>query len=84
MGAATPDAAVQDAMHALQAQDWTKLISLAPPNEIPVYDYRAAIAAELAATQTTSKPSFTISSMRTDSQVDGTTAKVSLHASGTT
>lgn len=83
LGAATPDAAVQDAMHALQAQDWTTLISLAPPSEIPVYDYRAAIAAELGANGST-KSTFTISSMTTDSQVDGATAKVSLHASGTT
>ena len=43
LGADSPDAAVTDAMQALAHSDWQKLISLAPPDELPVYDYRAAL-----------------------------------------
>ena len=31
-------------MRALQRSDWTKLMSMVPPTEIPFYDYRAAFA----------------------------------------
>jgi hypothetical protein len=87
LGAATPDAAVQDAMHALQQADWTRLMALAPPDELPVYDYRAAITALIdrdTADSAGGKPSFTIDSMTTKAQVDGDTARVTLNASGTT
>ncbi|HET9729136.1 MAG TPA: hypothetical protein VFR41_06925, partial [Acidimicrobiia bacterium] len=79
LGADTPDAAVQDALHAWAASDWTKLMSLAPPDELPVYDYRAAISQ--LATDTTNN--LTVDSIQTSSQVDGDTARVSLTASGT-
>ena len=42
LGADSPDAAVTEAMHAFADRDWQKLIELAPPSEIPAYDYRAA------------------------------------------
>ena len=82
LGADSPDAAVQDAMRALQASDWDKVMALAPPDEIPVYDYRAAIAQY--ATEHDSATHFTIASMTTSSQTDGDTAKVQLTASGST
>ncbi len=82
LGADSPDAAVQDAMRALQASDWDKLMALAPPDEIPVYDYRAAMAQY--ATEHNASTNFTIASMTTSSNVDGDTAKVQLTASGST
>ncbi len=86
LGAATPDAAVQDSMRALQQGDWTKLITMAPPDELPVYDYRAALTAlaDRTAANGTAKPKFTIDSMTTTSEVDGDHAQVTLNASGTT
>jgi hypothetical protein len=80
LGADTPDAAVTDALQALSHGDWAKLISLAPPDEIPVYDYRAALE-QLAAD---SHPSFTVDKVDTTSTVSGATAKVKLVASGAT
>ena len=81
LGADTPDAAVSDAVHALADGDWQKLIALAPPDEIPVYDYRAALT-QLAA-DTNTDPNFTIDKLETTSTVNGDTAKVLLKASGT-
>jgi hypothetical protein len=82
LGAASPDAAVQDAMRALASSDWPKLISLADPSELPVYDYRAALS-ELAR-RDRPQTGFTISTLSTRADVNGDTAKVSLKASGTT
>ena len=48
LGADTPELAVSDALHAWQAGDWDRLIALAPPDELPVYDYRAWIDQEAA------------------------------------
>ena len=78
LGADTPDAAVTGALQALSTGNWSKLIALAPPDEIPVYDYRAAIL-QLAAD---SHPSFTIDKVDTTSTVSGDTAQVKLTASG--
>ena len=80
LGADSPDAAVSDAVRALAAGDWQKLISLSPPDEIPVYDYRAALVQQAGDT----KPSFTVGKLDTTSTVTGDTAKVTLQASGTT
>ncbi len=80
LGADTPDAAVTGALQALSQGDWSKLIALAPPDEIPVYDYRAAIL-QLAAD---SHPNFNIGKVSTAATVSGDTAKVKLTASGTT
>jgi hypothetical protein len=99
LGAASPDAAVQDSMRALQAEDWSKLMTMVDPSEIPFYDYRAAFTALVKKSETKactaedpcpiggtpkSRPAFTITSMRTTSDVSGDTAKVRLTASGTT
>lgn len=87
LGADSPDAAVQDSMRAFQSQDWSKLMTMVSPSEIPVYDYRNALttlAQRNKAESGGSTSSFTIDSMTTDSQVSGDTAKVLLRASGTT
>ena len=87
LGADSPDAAVQDSMRAFQSQDWSKLMTMVSPSEIPVYDYRNALttlAQRNKAESGGSTSSFTIDSMTTDSQASGDTAKVLLRASGTT
>jgi hypothetical protein len=80
LGADTPDAAVQGALKALQANDWNALFSLAPPNELPVYDYRNVLTQLIAKNE--SKTDFTIDALSTTSQVNGDTAAVTLTASG--
>ncbi len=80
LGADSPDAAVQNAMRALGAGDWQHLIELAPPDEIPAYDYRAGLAQAGA----DSGRLFTIDDMTTSSQVDGDTAHVALTVAGHT
>jgi hypothetical protein len=80
VGAATPEAAVQDALHAWQSSNWDRLMALAPPDELPVYDYRAMI--DAAATDT--KADFTIDHLSTTSTVSGDTGIVKLDASGST
>jgi hypothetical protein len=80
LGADTPDDAVQEALRALQANDFTKLFSLAPPNEIPVYDYRDVLNQLI--DKNGSKTDFTIDSLSTTSQVNGDTAEVTLTGSG--
>jgi hypothetical protein len=82
LGADSPDAAVQDAMRALQRSDWTKLMTLVRPDELPLYDYRDALLA--LAQREEWKTTFTIDQLSTTSEVHGDTAKVELHASGTT
>lgn len=86
LGADSPDAAVQDAMHALQQRDWSKLLTLVAPDEIPAYDYRAALTALATRTDSTDGNNgwFTLDSLSTSAQVDGDHAHVTLHAAGTT
>jgi hypothetical protein len=79
LGAATPDDAVKDALHAWQSANWDRLIALAPPDEIPVYDYRAMIKASA----TDAHPDFTIDNLSTTATVNGDTAVVKLEGSGT-
>jgi hypothetical protein len=79
LGAATPEGAVSDALFALQSADWNRLIALAPPDELPVYDYRAMIAASAVDV----RPDFTIDNISTTATVNGDTAVVKLEASGT-
>ncbi len=74
-----PTHAVQDALHALQAGDWDRLMALAPPDELPVYDYRAWIDQAAADVH----PDFSIDSLTTTSDVSGDHGVVKLEASGT-
>ncbi len=80
LGADTPDAAVSDALRAWQQSDWNRLIALAPPDELPLYDYRAMIDAGA----TDSDVNFTIDHLSTTSTQSGDTGVVQLDASGTT
>jgi hypothetical protein len=80
VGADSPEAAVSGALHAWQAGNWDRLMALAPPDELPIYDYRAWIDQAAADTH----PDFTIDKLTTSSTVNGDTAVVKLDASGTT
>ena len=87
LGADSPGAAVQDSMRALQREDWSTLMSMVSPSEIPVYDYRDALttlARRSSSESGNSTARFTIDAMSTTSEVNGDTAKVTLKASGTT
>jgi len=79
LGAATPEDAVKDALHAWQSANWDRLIALAPPDEIPLYDYRAMIKASAADL----RPDFAIDNVSTIATVNGDSAVVKLDASGT-
>ena len=80
LGADTPENAVSDALHALQAGNWDRLMALAPPDELPVYDYRNWID-EVAADDA---PRLHDRQALNDADVNGDTAIVKLDASGTT
>jgi hypothetical protein len=79
LGSDSPDHAVQDALRALQAGDWDRLMALSPPDELPVYDYRAWIDQAAADVH----PDFSIDSLTTTSDVSGDNGVVKLEASGT-
>jgi hypothetical protein len=82
LGADSPDAAVQDAMRALQRSDWSKLINLAQPDELPLYDYRDALVT--LAQRDEWKTTFTLDTLSTTSEIQGDKALVTLRASGKT
>ena len=82
LGADSPDAAAQGVIRALAANDYVKAMSLVPPDEIPFYDYRAALTT--LAQRNPSHSSVTIDSLSTNADVHGDTARVSVTASGTT
>jgi hypothetical protein len=69
-------------MYALQASDWTRLLELAPPDEMPLYDYRAALLEW--ARRNDTRTDFTLTDLSTESQISGDTARVTLNAAGTT
>ena len=77
LGAATPEGAVNDALHAWQSANWDRLIALAPPDELPLYDYRAMIDAA----STDAEVNFTIDHLSTTATESGDTAIVKLDAS---
>ena len=79
LGANSPGDAVTGALQALSKGDWAGLIALSPPDELPVYDYRAALE-QLGAQRDYS--GFTVDKAVPTVTVDGDTAKVLLNASG--
>jgi hypothetical protein len=79
LGADTPEHAIEDALRAAEAGDWDRLMALAPPSELPVYDYRAWIGREA----TADRPDFTIDRMTTTADVNGDHGVVKLEAAGT-
>ena len=80
LGADSPAAAVENGVRALAASDWSTLISLADPNELPLYDYQKALLA-LAAREDAATD-FTVDTVSTDVKVSGDTAKVRVTAAG--
>jgi hypothetical protein len=79
LGADTPEHAVSDALHAWQAGNWDRMMALAPPDELPVYDYRNW----LNQLGTENEPNFTIDKLTTSSTTSGDAGTVKLEASGT-
>ena len=77
-GADTPDAAVRGAVEAMAARDWDRLWTYVPAEELPLYDYREALRAQLA----DAGPALTIEELTTRSEIDGDTAVVTVTASG--
>jgi hypothetical protein len=80
-GAASPEAAAEDALRAFSAGDWGRLFELSAPNELPLYDYRTPFLQGLA---DASPPGFTIDSFDASSEVNGDTALITVRAAGTT
>lgn len=78
LGAESPEAAARAMADALVARDWTRVLSLLPPDEIPVYDYRAAFAELLADTET----DFTVEEWDASATVDGDAAVLTVRAGG--
>ena len=78
---ARPKRPCSDALHAWQAGNWDRLIALAPPDELPLYDYRAMIDAGRGRQRTPTSRS-TISRRRRRSTATPRSCK--LDASGTT
>ena len=82
LGANTPEDAANEMLRAISAHDWTKVASLVPPNEFPLYDYRAAFTQLM--NDSLGRDSFSITSVASTAKVDGNEATVSVEASGTT
>lgn len=78
LGADTPEAAVRDAITALGTRDLERVFAVLPPDELPLYDYRAALT-QLAAE---SDWGFTVERFSATTEVDGDEAIVSVEASG--
>jgi hypothetical protein len=81
LGADTPEAAAQLALDAAATADWETLLSLAPPDELPVYDYRAALAQLM---RENLDPEFTVDAFAAQATRDGGRAVVDVRASGRT
>jgi len=79
LGATSPEAAARGALDAFQAADWSALFSYAPPDELPVYDYRAALSQLIARDY---RPSFTTDVFDATARVDGDRAEIDVVASG--
>jgi hypothetical protein len=81
LGAADPEAAVRDGVEALRTGDWERLTELAPPDEIPAWEYRELLLA--AAADAEAEPDFDVADLTVDVDVDGSTAVASVTARGT-
>jgi hypothetical protein len=78
LGAVSPDAAAREFVDALAAHDWDKAFSLLPPDEAPLYDYRAGLA-QLFNEQ---HWQFTVTSTDVSAETHGDTATVHVVAKG--
>ena len=79
LGADSPEAAVEAAVRAFGSGDWDTLWRMVPPSELPLYDYRAALAQGLADQE---RETFTVDAFSAASEIDGDTALVTINASG--
>jgi hypothetical protein len=68
LGAADPEAAVRDAFAAVEASDWERLTELAPPSELPVWEYRELL---FAANEDDAQSNVTVESLDVRVEVDG-------------
>jgi hypothetical protein len=80
LGADSPEAAAREFATALGARDWNRVFALLPPNELPLYDYRAGLGRLLDEQQF----DFTVDTVDASAQIDGDRATVTVSASGTT
>jgi hypothetical protein len=79
LGAATPDAAAREFVDALAAKQWDKVFALLPPDETPLYDYRAGLAQLL----NDQHWNFTVTSVDVTAETHGDTATLQVSAKGT-
>jgi hypothetical protein len=79
LGAATPETAARTALEAIASADWPALLTLAAPDELPVYDYRAALTKLLTEHV---RPEFAIATFEAKVELNGSSAFVDVTASG--
>ncbi len=82
LGATSPDGAVEQLIRAIGAGDWNTVASLAPPDQFPLYEYRAAFA-QLMGNSLGSGQHFTVDHVVATPHAHGTNATVDVTASGT-
>jgi hypothetical protein len=79
LGAATPEDAARDMVNAVAARRWNEAFALVPPTQLPLYDYRAALAQLL---NEHAQP-LHVTSLTAQATVNGDHATVAVRASGT-
>ncbi len=77
LGATDPETAVRDAFAAIEASDWERLTELAPPSELPVWEYRELL---LAASGGDAQSDLTVDSLDVRVEVDGDRATAFIEA----
>jgi hypothetical protein len=80
LGADSPEAAARGVLDAIAGADWNRLLELAPPGEIPAYDYRVGLVQLL---NENVHPAFTVDQFDAQVETDGDTSYVDVTASGT-
>lgn len=78
LGAESPEAAVRDALDAVRTSNWERLLELAPPSELPVWEYRDFLIGQMEEAE----PNFTVDRLDLTSNVDGDTAVVTIDGEG--
>ena len=78
LGAGTPESAVRDALEAWRASDWVRLAELAPPAELPVWEYRDLVVAA----SRDLEPNFTVERFDVQAVVDGSRATATIAGNG--
>jgi hypothetical protein len=80
LGAATPELAAKELVTAIGSQQWTRVFSLVPPDELPLYDYREALSRFL----DDQSWELAVTDVEASAQVRGDQATVEVTARGTT